>query len=63
MFKKILSINIFLIFLSSFTYAEIIKDIVIKGNKRLSKESILVFGNININEDYNDKKLNTLLAI
>jgi outer membrane protein insertion porin family len=61
MFKKILSINIFLIFLSSFTYAEIIKDIVIKGNKRLSKESILVFGNIDINEDYNDKKLNTLL--
>ena len=58
MFKKILSINIFLIFLACFSYAEIVKDIVVSGNKRLSKESIIVFGNIQINKDYNQKKLN-----
>ncbi len=61
MIKKILSINIFLIFLASFTFAEIVKNIDVTGNKRLSKESIIVFGNIVINEDYNDKKLNTVL--
>ena len=61
MFKKILSINIFLIFLASFTFAEIVKNIAVNGNKRLSKESVIVFGNIVINEDYNDKKLNTVL--
>ncbi len=61
MFKKILSINIFLVFLSSFTCAEIIKDIVVKGNKRLSKDSIIVFGNIKTNEDYDEKKLNIIL--
>ena len=55
MFKKIISINIFVIFLAFFSYAEIIKDITVSGNKRLSKESIIVFGNIETNKDYNQK--------
>ena len=44
--------------LACFSYAEIIKDIVVSGNKRLSKESIIVFGNIELNKDYNQKQLN-----
>ena len=60
MFKKIISINIFVIFLAFFSYAEIIKDITVSGNKRLSKESIIVFGNIETNKDYNQKKLNII---
>jgi len=60
MFKKIISINIFVIFFACFSYAEIIKDIVVNGNKRLSKESIIVFGNLEVNKDYNQKKLNLI---
>ena len=60
MFKKIILINIFVIFFACFSYAEIIKDIVVNGNKRLSKESIIVFGNLEVNKDYNQKKLNLI---
>ena len=60
MFKKIFIINILFIFLACFSYAEIVKDIVVTGNKRLSKESIMVFGNLKINKDYNQKQLNII---
>jgi len=58
MFKNFFLINCFVIFFACFSYAEIVKDITVSGNKRLSKESIIVFGNIQINKDYNQKKLN-----
>jgi outer membrane protein insertion porin family len=60
MFKKFFFINFFLILLASISYAEIVKDIALSGNKRLSKESIIVFGNIKINNDYNQKELNNI---
>ena len=60
MFKKFFFINSFLIFFASISYAEIVKDITLSGNKRLSKESIIVFGNIKINNDYNQKELNKI---
>ena len=43
------------------SYADIIKDIKISGNKRISKESIIVFGKIEKNIDYSNSKLNSLL--
>ena len=61
MFKKILQINIFFLFFANLLFAEIVKEIVVEGNKRLSKESIIVFGNIVINNDYNQNELNLLL--
>ena len=61
MFKKNLQINIFLLFFANLLFAEIVKEIVVEGNKRLSKESIIVFGNIVINNDYNQNELNLLL--
>ena len=41
--------------------AEVFKDIKVSGNKRISIKSIIVLGNIEINKDYNERKLNTLL--
>ena len=38
--------------------AEIIKDVKINGNKRLSKESIIVFSEINFGKNYNSDELN-----
>jgi len=61
MFRKIFKINLCLLFLTTISFAEIVKNIEVVGNKRISKESILVFGNILINEDYNDDSLNLLL--
>ena len=36
--------------------AEVIKEVNVTGNNRITDETILVFGAININEDYNAKK-------
>ena len=41
--------------------AEIVDDIKISGNKRISNESIVSLGQINIKEDYSNKQLNEIL--
>ena len=61
MFKKVL---LLILFFSSFffnSYAEKINKINIVGNERISKETIIVFGEINLNDDYDINKLNTIL--
>ncbi len=45
----------------AYVNAEVIKKIQISGNQRISKETILVLGSINLNEDYDDIKLNNSL--
>ena len=57
-FKKIPFI--FLIYLIFFNNAnsEILKNIEISGNKRISNETILVLGNIEIGKDLNSSDLN-----
>ena len=54
---------IFLIYLLSFniSYAENIKNFIVEGNKRLSKETIEVIGQIEINSFYNQERINLLL--
>ena len=40
--------------------ADVIKDISINGNKRISKETIVVLGKINVNQNYESKDLNAI---
>ena len=40
-------------------YSEIIKKIKISGNDRLANETIILFSELNINDDINSEKLNT----
>ena len=61
MFRKIFQINFILFFIASMSVAEIITDIKIFGNKRLSKESIIVFGDIKFGINYQDEDLNNIL--
>ena len=61
MFRIIFKINLCLIFLATICLAEIVKDIQVEGNKRISKESIVVFGIIKKNENYNQSDLNKVL--
>jgi len=61
MFKKIIKILLILLFTGSFSYAEVIKDISVSGNKRISKESIVVFGQIEFGVDYDQNSLNNIL--
>ena len=61
MFKTIIRINFILLFISSLSIAQIISDIKVEGNKRISKKSIIVFGNIEFDKNYNNDDLNTVL--
>jgi outer membrane protein insertion porin family len=58
MLKKILII--LLIFTSS-VYAEVIKEIKIEGNNRISSETIKVYGEINLGQDYSNIDINDIL--
>ena len=61
MIRIIFNIVLFLIIFSVHSFAEIIKDISIKGNKRISKETIVVLGQIEFNQNYESNDLNKIL--
>jgi outer membrane protein insertion porin family len=62
MIKFFLKIIFLLLFLSSLSFAQTINDVVTSGNKRISKESIIVFGQIELNsKDYDQSDLNIIL--
>ena len=59
--KKILLI-IFIFFISTYSYVsgEIIKDIVVKNNNRISKQTIITYGKIELNKDYSLNDINNV---
>ena len=61
MFKKIILANFIIFFLSTISWSEIITDVKIEGNKRISKESLMVFGEISKGSNYNQDELNEIL--
>ena len=61
-FKFILiSLASFLILSLNTLKAEMVTSIKIDGNNRVSDETIIIYGNINLNEDINESKLNQIL--
>ena len=65
MFKSIYKINLFLVFFFSLFIqtlrAEIVKEINIEGNQRISTETIRMFADVSINEDLSENDLNEIL--
>ena len=59
MFKQFLSFLILITIFSSSLKAEVIK-IIIEGNNRISEETVKVYGDININEDYSEIQVNQI---
>ena len=56
--KNIKIILLIIYFLYGSVNAEIIKDVKVENNKRVSKESIIAFGNIELGSDYNEGDIN-----
>ncbi len=52
---------IFIIFFSSNLFAENVSKIEISGNKRVSDETIIIYGDIKLNKDYQENDLNVIL--
>ena len=48
-------------FLFSALKAEIVNEIIISGNKRVSQETVKIYGEIKINQDYKERDLNLIL--
>ena len=59
--KILLKVVLFFFLTSSISISEIIKKIEVNGNQRISKETVIVLGNININSEYNNERLNITL--
>ena len=61
MIKKIFSLTLLICFIFSTSKAEIVKDVAIEGNKRISKETIMVYGEIQINKDFSERDINKVI--
>ena len=61
MFKKIFLTLFFLLLFLNSVFAETIKKINVSGNERISKETIILFGEIDLNEDFSEHTLNKIL--
>jgi outer membrane protein insertion porin family len=61
MLKKIIKLNLAIFFLTTVSLAEVILDITVNGNKRISKETLIVFSEITKGGDYNSDDLNKAL--
>ncbi len=59
--KKIILVSIFLNFIISSSFSEIIKEIEINGNSRISNETILIFSKIDKNSPADENALNDIL--
>ena len=60
-FKLLISNIILILFLFKSAYSEIINEIKIFGNDRISKETILMFSDIQVKENLDSKNLNKIL--
>ena len=61
MFKRFLTYTFFLLFFSNILSATNILNVEINGNERITKETIILFGQIDLNNDINGNELNTIL--
>ena len=61
MFKKLFLAQFFLLLFLDLALAEIVKKINVSGNERISKDTIIIFGEIDISEEFSDNTLNKIL--
>ncbi len=61
-FKKIFVVIIlYFIFFSANSYSEIVKKVEVKGNVRISLETIMIFGDVSIGKNYEGSDVNLLI--
>ena len=58
---KFISITFFIILITFKANSEVIKNIEVKNNNRVSKETILIFSKIEIGKDYSENDLNLII--
>ncbi len=61
MIKKIFTLLFFLLYIFA-VKAEVVEKIVIEGNKRISDETIKIYGEVEINKNFSESDLNKVLS-
>ena len=61
MFKKFFLAPFLLLLLLKSVSAEKVEKINITGNERISKDTIIIFGEISLEDDFSKEHLNTIL--
>ena len=59
--KKFIILLIFMFALANKAYSEVIKNIIVKGNERVSKDTIILFSGIKKGQDINNETLNEII--
>ena len=59
--KTLLFILVYLIFFVSLSKSEVVKEIVVLGNERISDETVVMFSDVNIDQNIDTEKLNNIL--
>ena len=59
----IIIILFFIAFFVNLANAALIEDIKVENNNRISKETIITYGDIKLNKDYNSNQINEILLI
>ena len=59
--KIILYLISILLFLTKLSIAEVITNVKVEGNKRITKESVIVFGDIKLNTEIDNNELDLIL--
>ena len=59
--KKILFLFVAYFFSISLSFADVIKEIIIKNNNRISKETIITYGMIELGKNYDQAELNKII--
>ena len=62
MLNKIFIVFLFLIYLTSFSYAKSLKEFKISGNDRISNETIILFSGYKIDDQIDENSLNIIPA-
>ena len=61
MIQKIIKVNFLILFLATFSWGEIVTDIQVDGNKRISKDTLILFSEVAKVSDYTQEDLNEAL--
>ena len=59
--KYLFIILLILKFAFSYAFGDVINNVEVKNNNRITKETIITFGGIELGKDYNQEKLNDIL--
>ena len=61
-FKKIFVISVLsFFFFYAHSHAEVVKKVEVKGNERISLETIIIFGDVVLDKDYQSSDINLLI--